>query len=54
MANPFKPKSDNYIRYEILKDLEWHCSICELRGAQAKTYQTWRDAHGIQFDRANP
>jgi len=54
MANPFPPASSNYIDYETLSDLQWHCTICELKAAQAKTWQTWRDAHGIQFDKARP
>ena len=52
MANPFQPGTSNFVDYETLSDLQWHCAICELRAGQAKTWQTWRDAHGIQFDKA--
>ena len=52
--NPFKPNSTSYHDYEILKDLEWHCAKCELQSGQAKTWQTWRDAFGFQFDKGNP
>jgi len=52
--NPFKEKTTSHNDYEILKDLEWHCTKCELKSGQAKTWQTWRDAHGFQFDKGNP
>lgn len=32
-----------------MKDLEAHCTRCELKSSQAKTWQTWRDAYGLQF-----
>jgi hypothetical protein len=53
-SNPFKENSTSFHDYEILKDLEWHCSKCELKSGQAKTWQTWRDAHGFQFSKGNP
>lgn len=53
-TNPFKPGSNNFQDYETLSDLSWHCSVCELRAGQAKTWQTWRDEHGIQFEKGNP
>ncbi len=52
--NPFKENSTSYHDYEILKDLVWHCSKCELKSGQAKTWQTWRDAFGFQFAKGNP
>jgi len=52
--NPFKLNSTSYYDYEILKDLEWHCTKCELKSGQAKTWQIWRDSYGIQFDKSNP
>jgi hypothetical protein len=52
--NPFKPNSTSYHDYEILKDLQWHCTKCELRSGQAKTWQTWRDAYGLQFEESSP
>lgn len=51
--NPFKPTSTSYHDYEVLKDLQWHCTRCELTSAQAKTWQTWRDAFGFQFEKGN-
>lgn len=47
--NPFKPNTTSYIDYEVMKDLQPHCTRCELKSSQAKTWQTWRDAYGIQF-----
>lgn len=47
--NPFKPNTTQYHDYEVMKDLQAHCTRCELKSSQAKTWQTWRDAHGIQF-----
>lgn len=52
--NPFKPNSTSYYDYEILKDLQWHCTKCELQSGQAKTWQTWRDAYGLQFEESFP
>ncbi len=52
-VNPFKLLSTSYHDYEILKDLQWHCTRCELTSAQAKTWQTWRDAYGFQFEKGN-
>lgn len=52
--NPFKPNTTQYQDFEILKDLKWHCTKCELKSGQAKTWQTWRDNYGFQFDKANP
>lgn len=50
MVNPFTVGTTSFHDYEILKDLSWHCSKCELRSWQAKTWQTWRDEYGIQFE----
>jgi ICEA Protein len=47
--NPFKIATTSYHDYEIMKDLQEHCTRCELKSSQAKTWQTWRDAYGIQF-----
>lgn len=47
--NPFRPNTTSYNDYEVMKDLQAHCTRCELKSSQAKTWQTWRDAHGIQF-----
>lgn len=53
-GNPFKVGSTQHHDYEVLSDLNWHCSKCELKAGQAKTWQTWRDAHGIQFEEPSP
>ncbi len=47
--NPFKEGSTSYHDFEIMSDLHWHCSKCELRSGQAKTWQVWRQ-QGIQLD----
>lgn len=52
--NPFRPNTTSHHDYEILKDLQWHCTKCELQSGQAKTWQTWRDAHGLQFEESAP
>ena len=54
MNNPFKQGTTSYNDWEILKDLKWHCSKCELQSGQAKTWQTWRDEKGIQFEEPTP
>ncbi len=53
-ANPFKENTTSYKDYEVMKDLQAHCTRCELKSSQAKTWQTWRDAHGIQFAETSP
>lgn len=50
MANPFKPGSTQYQDFETMKDLKWHCTKCELKSGQAKTWQVWRQERGIQLD----
>jgi hypothetical protein len=50
MTNPFKPNTTSYYDWEVMKDLKWHCTKCELKSAQAKTWQVWRQM-GIQLDR---
>ena len=50
MTNPFKPGSVQYLDFETMSDLEWHCSKCELKSGQAKTWQVWRQERGIQLD----
>lgn len=52
--NPFRPNTTSYNDYEVMKDLQAHCTRCELKSSQAKTWQTWRDAHGIQFAETSP
>ena len=47
--NPFKFNTTSYLDYEVMGDLQEHCTRCELKSSQAKTWQTWRDAYGIQF-----
>ncbi len=54
MTNPFKENTTSYHDWEILKDLKWHCTKCELKSGQAKTWQTWRDEKGIQFEEPTP
>lgn len=49
MNNPFKPNTTSHYDWEILKDLKWHCTKCELKSGQAKTWQVWRQ-NGIQLD----
>jgi ICEA Protein len=49
LTNPFNSKTNSYNDYEVMKDLQAHCTRCELKSSQAKTWQTWRDAYGIQF-----
>jgi len=46
--NPFKIGSTSYLDFETLKDLKWHCAKHELKSAQAKTWQIWRQ-NGLQF-----
>ena len=47
--NPFKPNTTSYQDWEVLKDLKWHCTKCELKSGQAKTWQVWRQM-GIVLD----
>ena len=49
MPNPFKQNTTSYHDWEVMKDLKWHCTKCELKAAQAKTWQVWRQM-GIQLD----
>ena len=49
MPNPFKPNTTSYHDWEVMKDLKWHCTKCELKSAQAKTWQVWRQ-RGIELD----
>jgi len=51
MANPFKEGTTSYYDWEVLKDLKWHCTKCELKSGQAKTWQVWRQEKGIQLDK---
>ena len=49
--NPFKEGTTSYHDWEVLKDLQWHCTKCELKSGQAKTWQVWRQEKGIQLDK---
>ena len=49
--NPFKKGSKQYYDFEVMKDLKWHCSKCELKSGQAKTWQMWRQEKGLQIDK---
>ena len=51
MRNPFKKDSTQYIDFETMSDLKWHCTKCELKSGQAKTWQVWRQEKGIQLDK---
>ena len=46
--NPFKKDTTSYYDFEIMSDLKWHCTKCELKSGQAKTWQVWRQM-GIQL-----
>ena len=48
--NPFKPGTTAYKDFETLSDLKWHCTKCELKSGQAKTWQVWRQEKGVQMD----
>jgi len=48
--NPFKEGSTSCHDFDILSDLNWHCTKCELKSGQAKTWQVWRHK-GIQLDK---
>lgn len=47
--NPFREKTTSYQDFKTMSDLKWHCSKCELKSGQAKTWQVWRQS-GIQLD----
>ncbi|TCT16307.1 ICEA protein [Natranaerovirga pectinivora] len=49
--NPFKEGTTSHYDFEIMKDLKWHCTKCELRSGQAKTWQIWRQEKGLQLDK---
>jgi hypothetical protein len=51
MKNPFKKDTTSHHDWEVLKDLNWHCTKCELKSGQAKTWQVWRQEKGIQIDK---
>lgn len=48
--NPFKEGTTSHNDFNILSDLKWHCTKCELKSGQAKTWQVWRQM-GIQLDK---
>lgn len=47
--NPFKDGTVSFHDFDVLSDLRWHCTKCELKSGQAKTWQMWRHM-GIQVD----
>lgn len=48
--NPYKEGTNLYKVFNILSDLQWHCSVCELPGSQpAKLIQLIRN-QGYDFD----
>ena len=49
MTNPFKKGSTQHIDFETMSDLKWHCTKCELKSGQAKTWQVDRDENEIQL-----
>ncbi|MBL0717922.1 MAG: hypothetical protein JJV93_01490 [Alphaproteobacteria bacterium] len=51
MNNPFKKDTTSYIDFKVMTDLKWHCTKCELKSGQAKTWQVWRQEKGIQLDK---
>lgn len=53
MTNPFNEGTNSHYDWEVLKDLNWHCTKCELKSGQAKTWQIWRQEKGIQLDKFN-
>lgn len=52
--NPFNEGTKSHHDYEVMKDLEWHCTGCELIAGQAKTYQIWRQTYGLQLAKGKP
>lgn len=46
--NPFKEGTTSHNDFDVLSDLKWHCTKCELKSGQAKTWQVWRQM-GIQL-----
>ncbi|AQQ10477.1 hypothetical protein L21SP3_02310 [Sedimentisphaera cyanobacteriorum] len=51
MKNPFREGTISYDDFNKMSDLRWHCSKCELRSGQAKTWQVWRQEKGVQLDK---
>ena len=48
--NTFKAGTTAHNDFEVLSDLKWHCTKCELQSGQAKTWQVWRQEKGVQMD----
>ncbi|NQU82410.1 MAG: hypothetical protein HQ539_00475 [Parcubacteria group bacterium] len=49
--NPYKEETQKFRIFEVLKDLKWHCSECELPGSQpAKALQMIRQ-DGFQLEK---
>ena len=44
MSNPFKEGSTSFHDFDVMSDLQWHCTKCELKSGQAKTWQVWRQS----------
>lgn len=49
MVNLFKKGTTSHHDFGIMSDLKWHCTKCELKSGQAKTWQVWRQ-QGVQLD----
>lgn len=47
--NPFKIGTTQFYDFQLMSDLKWHCTKCELKSGQAKTWQVWRQEKGIQL-----
>lgn len=54
VMNPFNDGTNSYHDYEVMKDLQPHCTRHELVSSQAKTWQIWRDNIGLQFKETAP
>jgi len=50
MSNPFKEWSTSFYDFNVLSDLQRHCTKCELKSWQAKTRQVWKQ-QWIQLDK---
>lgn len=53
MDNLFKKGTTSHHDFNIMSDLKWHCTKCELKSGQAKTWQIWRQ-NGIQLEEPTP
>jgi len=48
MDNPYKEGTLIYKDFNMLSDMQWHCTKCDLISGQAKTYEKMRD-DGAKF-----